>query len=142
VITIPVEGDNGNAGDENGAVAQPLGRDTAADRAELGRILEVGMTNGGSLSAYDRDRAVQIVTQDTGVATSEAARRIDNAQARIKTNEARTVETARKMARNASLWIAFALLFGAVVAAMAAISARWEDDRITFGWRPRRPEPV
>ena len=49
----------------------------------------------------------------------------------------KAAETARKIARNASLWIAFALLFGAIVATMAAISARWEDDRITFGW-PKR----
>ena len=32
------------------------------------------------------------------------------------------------------------LLFGAIVAAAAAMSARWEDDRITFGWPRREPE--
>jgi len=42
--------------------------------------------------------------------------------------------------RAISLWIAFGLLFGAIVSVMAAISARWEDDRITFGWL-RRTEP-
>jgi hypothetical protein len=58
---------------------------------------------------------------------------------RIRSDQMKATETARKIARNASLWIAFALLFGAIVATMAAISARWEDDRITFGW-PRRAE--
>jgi hypothetical protein len=142
VITIPVEGDSGNAGEDNSAAVQPVRPDTGGDRAELGRIIEIGVTESGSLSTSDRDRAIQIVAQDTGLPAAEAVRRIDNAQAQIKADGARAAETARKIARNASLWIAFALLFGAMVAAMAAISARWEDDRITFGWRPRRSEPV
>jgi hypothetical protein len=142
VITIPVEGDNGNASEAGGSVVQPPRGDIAADKAELGRIIEFGMANGVALSSYDRDRAIQIVAQDTGLPPPEAARRVDNARARIKAEDARIAETARKIARNASLWIAFALLFGAIVAAMAAISSRWEDDRITFGWRPRRSEPI
>jgi hypothetical protein len=32
----------------------------------------------------------------------------------------------------------FSLLFGAVVAVAAAITARWEDDRINFSWKARR----
>jgi len=141
VITIPVEGDNGNASEAGGAAAQPARRDIAPDKAELGRIIEFGMANGVALSSYDRDRAIQIVAQDTGLPAPEAARRVDNARARIKTEDVRIAETARTIARNASLWTAFALLFGAIVAAMAAISSRWEDDRITFGWRPRRSGP-
>lgn len=142
VITIPVEGDNAETTSDTGAMTASAKHDVAADRAELGRIIEVGMAIDGGLSSYDRDRAVQLVSQDTGLTPPEAARRIDNAQGRIRANETRTLETARKVARNASLWIAFALLFGAIVAAMAAISARWEDDRITFGWRPRRSKAL
>ena len=37
-----------------------------------------------------------------------------------------------------SLWTAFALLFGAVVAVAAAISSRWMDDKISFSLAPRR----
>lgn len=142
VITIPVEGDSGNPSEENGTAPQPARRDIAADKAELGRMIAFSMARGASLSSYDRDRAIQIVVQDTALPASEAARRVDNAQARMKAETARTAETARKVARNASLWIAFALLFGAIVAAMAAISARWEDDHIIFGWRPRRSESI
>jgi hypothetical protein len=142
VITIPVEGDNGETISGTEAVTSPTKLDIAADRAELGRIIEVGMANGGGLSPYDRDRTVQLVSRDTGLTPPDAARRIDNAQARIRADETRTLEAARKIARNASLWIAFALLFGAIVAAMAAVSARWEDDRITFGWRPRRSKAL
>ncbi len=139
VITIP------SASDENAAVGAapmpPAGRNIAADKAEVGRILETGMASGGSLSPYDHDRIVALVSQDTGISTAEASRRVDNAHARIRSDQIKAAEAARKIARNASLWIAFALLFGGVVAAMAAISARWEDDRITFGW-PRRAEPA
>jgi hypothetical protein len=140
VITIPTGTDN-----ETGAVTAPpavppVNRSVPADRAEAGRILEVGMANGGTLSQYDRERLADLIAQDTGVSSMEAARRVDNAQARIRADQKRTAEAARKLVRNTSLWMAFALLFGAIVATMAAISARWEDDRITFGL-PRRGEP-
>jgi hypothetical protein len=95
------------------------------------------MAEGGILSAYDRGRVAELVSQDTGVSNTEALRRTDDALSRIRADQAKAAETARKAARNASLWIAFALLFGAVVATMAAISARWEDDRITFGFGRR-----
>jgi hypothetical protein len=139
VITIPSPSDENAAA--SGTPIMPAGRNIAADKAEVGRILETGMANGGSLSPYDHDRIAVLVAQDTGIATEEASRRVDNAQARIRSDQMKAAEAARKIARNASLWIAFALLFGGIVAAMAAISARWEDDRITFGW-PRRTEAV
>jgi hypothetical protein len=142
VITIPVEGDNEGENTDASVITMPARHDIAADRAELSRLLEVGMVNGGSLSSYDRERAIQLVAQDAGLPATEAARRVDNAQSQIKITESRAVEAARKTARNASLWIAFALLFGAIVATMAAISARWEDDRVTFGWRRGRSEPL
>ena len=44
----------------------------------------------------------------------------------------------RKTASIVSLWTAFALLFGAVVAVAAAISSRWMDDKISFSMAPRR----
>jgi hypothetical protein len=33
--------------------------------------------------------------------------------------------------------MALALLFGSVVSVAAAISARWEDDKIHFNWKRR-----
>jgi hypothetical protein len=141
VITIPAESDQ----DPGTAAAAPTptatSRGLPADKAEVGRLLETGMANGGSLQSYDRDRIVDLVSQDTGIGTAEASRRVDNALTRIHDSQVKTAESARKAARNASLWIALALLFGAIVSVMAAISARWEDDRITFGW-PGRSEPV
>jgi hypothetical protein len=118
----------------------PANRNIAADKAEVGRILETTMVNGGAMADYDRERIVELISEDTGIASSEGSRRVDNAVTRIRSNQMKAAETARKVTRNASLWIALALLFGAAVATMAAISARWEDDRITFGWG--RTEPV
>jgi len=142
VITIPTpaEGTDGSATATNstGAVAITGTHDLAADKAEVGRILQTNMANSGTLDAYDNNRIADLISQDTGVSTTDAARRTDNALARIRSDQAKAAEAARKLARNASLWIAFALLFGAIIATMAAISARWEDDRITFGFGPPR----
>jgi hypothetical protein len=42
------------------------------------------------------------------------------------------LDTARKVAGYAALWTALALLFGAVVSIAAAISAGWEEDKLSF----------
>ncbi|HEY5339126.1 MAG TPA: hypothetical protein VIJ85_13045 [Rhizomicrobium sp.] len=110
-----------------------------ADKAETSRIIEVGMANGMRLNQYDKDRIAGLIAQDTGLSAPEAQRRVDNAETRIYNDEVKTADAARKVASYASLWIAFSLLFGAVVAAMAAMSARWQDDRTTFGWPRRDP---
>ena len=110
-----------------------------ADKAEVGRIITIGMANGMRLNQYDKDRIAALVAQDTGLAAPEAQRRVDNAESRIHNDEVQAAETARKTASFASLWVAFSLLFGAIVAGMAAVSARWEDDRVTFGWPRREP---
>ncbi|HEY2034271.1 MAG TPA: hypothetical protein VGH02_11350 [Rhizomicrobium sp.] len=110
-----------------------------ADKAEVTRILDVRMMNGARLSQYDKDRIAALVAQDTGMNLPAAQRRVDNAEARMQNETAEAAETARKIASYASLWIAASLLFGAIVAAAAAMSARWEDDRVTFGWPRREP---
>lgn len=138
VITIPSESEEGQA-IAPAASSNPQVRDVAADKAEVGRVLQIALADSGTLSSYDQERIAQLVSQDAGVDITEASRRVTNAQSQIRRDRAKVAEAARRIARNASLWIAFALLFGAVVATMAAISARWEDDRITFGW-PRRSE--
>lgn len=113
---------------------------TSADKAVVGRILEIGMAKGAHLNQYDRDRIAALVAQDTGLSLPDAQRRVDNADTRIHDDEVRAADTARRIAGNASLWIAFSLLFGAIVSTLAAMSARWEDDRMTFGWPRREPE--
>jgi len=107
------------------ATMRPIG----ADKAEAGRILTVGMANGEQLSGEDRARLATLVSSDTGLALAAAERRVDDVARRIHDDEVAAAETARKVAATVSLWTAFALLFGAVVAVIAAVSARWEDDR-------------
>ncbi|MBV9571888.1 MAG: hypothetical protein JO056_11675 [Alphaproteobacteria bacterium] len=142
VITIPsgVDDSSGSSSAATSAI-EPQVRNVAADKGEVGRILQVALIDGGRLSPYDQDRIAQLVSQDMGVSSADASRRVTNVQSQIRRDQAKAAEAARKVARNASLWVAFALLFGAIVATMAAISARWEDDRITFGWG-RRSEPA
>lgn len=110
-----------------------------ADKAEVTRIINVGMMNGARLNQYDKDRIAALVAQDTAMSLPSAQRRVDNAETRMHNETVQAAETARKIASYASLWIAASLLFGAIVAAAAAMSARWKDDAVTFGWPRRNP---
>lgn len=107
----------------------PTTRSIAADKAEAGRILAVGMANGGTLSREDRAQLAAIVANDTGMGLDPAMARVNEVVNRIRADEIKTAETARKTAAYTSLWTAFALLFGAIVAVAASISARWQDDK-------------
>ncbi|HEY1708150.1 MAG TPA: hypothetical protein VGG10_07780 [Rhizomicrobium sp.] len=122
--------------------SQPTPGDIAADKAEAGRILMVGTANGAVLSDIDSARLADLVMRDTGQTEDGATRRVQNVEQEMRAAEIKTAETARKIAAYASLWTALALLFGAIVATMAAISARWEDDRITFGFPGRRVDDL
>jgi hypothetical protein len=110
-----------------------------ADKTVVARIIEIGMAKGARLNPFDKDRIATLVAQDTGVGMPEAQRRVDNAEARINSDEVHAADTARKVAGHTSLWIALSLLFGAFVSTVAAMSARWEDDAVTFGWPRREP---
>ncbi|HEY7978446.1 MAG TPA: hypothetical protein VID67_09650 [Rhizomicrobium sp.] len=105
--------------------------DAVAPRAEAARILEAGIANGGALAADDHDRLVGLVSREAGVSHDAAEQRVDAMQSDITAKIKRAAETARKIASYTSLWIAFSLLFGAIVAMGAAVSARIEDDRET-----------
>jgi hypothetical protein len=110
------------------------------DKTEATTIIDEGMKDGARLNQYDKDRLSALVAQDTGLAIPEAQRRVDNAEQRIHSHLTQLADNARKTASFASLWIAASLLFGAIVSMMAAASARWQDDRISFGWPRREPE--
>ena len=60
---------------------------------------------------------------------AEAGRRVDDVQARIHQQEIDVAEAARKLTKYVSLWLAASLSFGALVAAGAAVSGRWVDDK-------------
>jgi hypothetical protein len=107
----------------------PAPRSLGADKAEAGRILTVGMADGERLASEDRARLAQLVAADTSLTYEAALERVSRTEARLHDEAVEAAETARKTAAYASLWTALALLFGAIVAVAAAISAGWEDDR-------------
>jgi hypothetical protein len=98
-------------------------------RAEAGRLLEAGLVHGEQLAPDDRTRLIALVSAQAGISRDQAAGRIDRMQADVQAKTKHAVDIARKIASYASLWIAFSLLFGAVVAMTAAVLARKEDDR-------------
>ena len=108
------------------------GRNVIADKAEAGRILDIGLANGGSLAAADRAQIARLISLDTGMTYGPAVQRVRDVEARIHDAEMKAAETARTVTRDAALWAALALLFGAIVSTMAAVSARWEDDRVSL----------
>ncbi|HEY1631896.1 MAG TPA: hypothetical protein VGF56_11310 [Rhizomicrobium sp.] len=131
-ITVPSSGDAATAAPAATTGAPVTGRNVMADKNEAGRILDIGMAKAGDVAPDDRAQLATLVSLDTGLTYPMAQRRVDDVVARIRTEETKAAETARKLASYASLWAAFSLLFGAIVSVFAAISARWEDDRISL----------
>ncbi|MEP6830644.1 MAG: hypothetical protein ABI963_09915 [Rhizomicrobium sp.] len=102
-----------------------------ADKAEAGRILAI---NGPATNDADTTRLARLVSENAGISMSAAMLRVADSEAQMK----KAADDARKAASMVALWTALALLFGGIVAVASAISARWMDDRITFGLAPRR----
>ncbi len=107
-------------------------RSVAADKAEAGRILTVGMANGGRLSNEDHTQLAWLVAQNTPLslgAAQGAGHRGRSAHPSRRSggggNRAQDRGLCRVCGRRSRC------LFGAVIAAFAAISARWEEDRET-----------
>ncbi|HEY4940153.1 MAG TPA: hypothetical protein VII56_01895 [Rhizomicrobium sp.] len=110
---------------------EPMSASDANVRVEAGHILDAGLVHGEQLSADDRNRLIGLVSTQARISTNEAASRIDRMQADVQAKTRQAADVARKIASYASLWVAFSLLFGAVVSVSAAIFARREDDRDT-----------
>jgi hypothetical protein len=98
-------------------------------RAEAGRILDAGLARGETIAPEDRARLASLVAQQAGIARAQAEERIDAMQSDIQAKTRHAADVARKVASYTSLWIALSLLFGAVLAMLAAVMARHEDDR-------------
>lgn len=106
---------------------------SVAARAEAGRILDAGLAHGEEVSAPDHARLTALTAAEAGLSEDEASSRIDRLQADVQATTRKAADIARKTASYASLWAAFSLLFGALVATGAAILARREDDRQASG---------
>jgi hypothetical protein len=102
-----------------------------ADKAEAERIVAM---NGPTISDPDKMRLARLVSENAGLSMAASLQRVADSEAQMK----KAADDARKAASMVALWTAFALLFGCIVAVASAISARWMDDRITFGMARRR----
>lgn len=123
-------------------VIQSAAGDGAHARAEAGRLIEADFAPGGRFSTDDRTRLTQLVSQQAGVTRREATLRVAAIESQLSDRMRRTANAALKATSYTSLWIAFSLLFGAIVAMVAAVTARLEDDRETawtlFAFRGHR----
>ena len=98
-------------------------------RGEAARILENGLAHGEQIAADDHDRLTALTASQAGVSRDVASARIDRLQHDVQAETKHAADIARKAASYTSLWIAMSLLFGALVAMIAAVMAREEDDR-------------
>jgi len=110
----------------------PNTNQVAADKAEAGRIMAMDAAPGDNQA--DDARLARMVSQDAGLSPQSSMDRV----AAVKAQQRKALNEARRAASVASLWAAFAMLFGAAVSVAAAISARWLDDRVSFSLAPRR----
>lgn len=101
------------------------GRDLAADRDAVGRLLLTG-------NPADRQYLVQMVAARSGVDAAEAERRVTVAE-----TEARAAaDTARRVAAQLSFWFVASLFLGALAASLAAIEGgTLRDGRTWSGLR-------
>jgi hypothetical protein len=103
-----------------------------AAKGEARRIL--AMNAPGQVSDQDTERLSALVSGEDGISVPAATSRVTDAEARW----ASAAHDARRIATITALWTAIALLFGMIIAAASSIAARWQDDKINFGWKPRR----
>ena len=109
------------------------GEDLAQDKQEGARILAADLHPGAPAHAENHDALIRLTAMDAGGSYEQTVRRVDFVEDQMR----REIDMARKGAAFAALWTAFALLFGAVLSVAAAISARWEDDKISFSMARR-----
>jgi len=113
---------------------QPVrGEDLAQDKLEAARMLTADLRPGNPVHNANRDDLVRLTAMDAGGSYEATTQRVDFVEAQMR-NE---LDAARKAAGYAMLWVAAALLFGAVLAVVSAISAGWEEDKLGFSMARR-----
>lgn len=115
---------------------RPEGGGVAADseaRAEAARIFEAGLLHGEQIAPDDHARLVMLTAREARIAPAAAEARVDATQADVQNKARKAADFARKAASYASLWLAFSLLFGAIVAMASAVFARIEEDKRLSG---------
>jgi hypothetical protein len=124
----------GDAAGSGASGQQTRGSNYYGTRGELGRVIAIGMSKGGNVSATDRTYAAKIVARRTGLSQAEAEKRVDDTIAQAK----KAADDARKVAAKLSLWLAASLLAGALAASLAATEGGLLRDSPWYeaGWRP------
>lgn len=92
-------------------------RAAPVNRGEISRIVIPALAKGGSVSDIDRKYLAQVVTERTGMTQAQAEQRVDQ----VLTQAKQTADNARKSTAALAFWLAFAMLAGALSAALAAI---------------------
>ena len=113
--------------------AMARGEDIAQDKLTAARILSADLHPGNTEHGANKSELTRLAALDGGLSYAEAGDRVNSIEGRMKLE----LDTARKAAGYGALWLAFALLFGAVVAVAAAISAGWEEDKLNFSFARR-----
>ena len=98
-------------------------------RAEAGRILATALTQAEPMQAPEQDRLTVLTASSAGISVDTARARIVAMETDVRAKAALSAEYARRVARDATLWLAASMLFGALVAMASALLARFEDDR-------------
>ena len=119
--------------------------DTSA-RTEVERILATSLKRG-ALDSADKAYLAKVIAAHTGLAESDAEKRIDATFARAKAEAAKAVEVAqeaadatRKAAAHSALWLFVALLAGAFAASYAATWGGRRRDQVAV--TTRNPNPM
>jgi hypothetical protein len=105
----------------------PTPANLGADKTEVGHILEADLSTGGYLSVDDRDRVAQLVAQDANLSYETATTRVNDVQGRIHNLKGSRDADNETAERYSTLVLGIALLLGAVVSVIAAISAGREN---------------
>ena len=116
-----------------GEHAPVRGEELAQDKLEAARVLAADLHPGNAAHNANREDLIRLTAMDAGGSYEATSARVDFVEARMRDE----LDAARKAAGYAALWMACALLFGAVLAVASAISAGWEEDKLGFSMARR-----
>jgi hypothetical protein len=116
-----------------GPHAAVRGEELSQDKLEAARVLAADLHPGNPVHNANREDLIRLTAMNAGGGYEATAQRVDFVEARMRAE----LDMARKAAGFAALWMAFSLLFGAVVAVASAISAGWEEDKLGFSMARR-----
>jgi hypothetical protein len=110
-----------------GASPTAPGRTLGDVKAEAARLLTAQTTNNAA--GGDNDRLVALISQTTGVASTEASQRVRTVESQMASKAKDAADTARKATSYVAIWTALALLFSAAVCVVSALFARAPDSK-------------